>query len=115
MDEAEAEAHEAGVNNLVFVQCFQDSPEESLWVIQTYKRLLHELSIKYSTLPTFKVYTCAQNSSHSKFRGIVAGLDLTKHDKLKTMIRIFKRDLQVPKFVGVRMILEPAEHEFFEK
>ena len=39
MDEAEAEAHEAGVNNLVFVQCFQDSPEESLWVMQTDKRI----------------------------------------------------------------------------
>ena len=32
MDEAEAEAEEAGVNNLIFVQCVQDSPEESLWV-----------------------------------------------------------------------------------
>ena len=32
MEEAEAEAEEAGVNNLVFVQCVQDSPEESLWV-----------------------------------------------------------------------------------
>ena len=32
MPEAEEEAEEAGVNNLVFMQCFQDSPEESLWV-----------------------------------------------------------------------------------
>lgn len=91
MPEAEEEAEEAGVNNLVFMQCFQDSPEESLWV-----------------------HACAQNSTYGKFKGIVAGLDLTQHEKLQTFVSVFKRDLKKPKFVGVRMVLEPAEHEFFE-
>ena len=38
MDEAEGEAEEAGVNNLIFVQCVQDSPEESLWVSLTWNK-----------------------------------------------------------------------------
>ena len=114
MPEAEEEAEEAGVNNLVFMQCFQDSPEESLWVSGILK-LRMNISLFICMFFFLQVHACAQNSTYGKFKGIVAGLDLTQHEKLQTFVRVFKRDLKKPKFVGVRMVLEPAEHEFFER
>ena len=90
LDEAQQEAAKCGVKNLVFVQCLQDCPEESWWV-----------------------YACAQK--YQSMKGIVGGLDLTKHDKLEAYIKVFQRDMIKPKFVGVRMILEPAEEAFFDR
>ena len=57
-----------GAKNVVFMQCYHDSPEESRWVYET-----------------------AQE--HPFLKGIVAGLDVTKHDKLQKCIEEFQSDL----------------------
>ena len=61
---------------VVMVMCFDDCPEETQWVHDT-----------------------AQNVD--LIIGIVAGLDLTKHDKLEEHIKKFK-NFKKPKFVGIR-------------
>lgn len=75
-EEAKEMANKNGVKKAVFVMCYDDCPEEALWVYENAQRV--EL-----------------------FIGIVAGLDLTQHEKLKATIDKFSK-LSNPKFVGVR-------------
>ena len=70
-------ANKSGVKKVVMVMCFDDCPEETQWV-----------------------YDNAQNVD--LIIGIVAGLDLTKHDKLTNYIKKFKSEFKHPKFVGIR-------------
>ena len=70
-------ANQSGVKKVIFVMCYDDCPEEAQWV-----------------------YDNAQNTD--LIIGIVAGLDLTKHDKLKKFIAEFKSNFKRPKFVGIR-------------
>ena len=88
LEEARGFTRYCGVNNVVFMQCYHDCPEEALWVHNT------------------------ASQKHPFIKGIVAGLDLTKHEKLETYIKQFKEDFKVPKFVGIRNIVEhlPSEH-----
>jgi predicted TIM-barrel fold metal-dependent hydrolase len=74
---AEQVAGANGVRNVIFVMCYNDCPEEARWV-----------------------YEVAQ--SHQLIKGIVAGLDLTNHDKLLKCIDEFRSSFRGPKFVGVR-------------
>ena len=77
-------ANKAGVKKVVFMMCYDDCPEESQWV-----------------------YDNAQNVD--LVIGIVAGLDLTKHDKLKKYINEFKTNFKHPKFCGIR------HHVFYDE
>ena len=74
---AKSVANQSGVSKVVFVMCFDDCPEEAQWV-----------------------YDNAQNTD--LIVGIVAGLDLTKHEKLRTYIEKFRKEFKAPKFVGIR-------------
>ena len=88
LEEARGFTRYCGVNNVVFMQCYHDCPEEAQWVYDT------------------------ASKKHPFIKGIVAGLDLTQHDKLEKYIKQFKSDFKVPKFVGIRNIVEhlPADH-----
>ena len=88
LEEANGFTRYCGAKNVVFMQCYHDSPEEARWVYET-----------------------AQE--HTFLKGIVAGLDVTKHDKLRECIEEFQRDFKLPKFVGVRNIDEPRETDHF--
>ena len=74
---AKSVANESGVKKVVFVMCFDDCPEEAQWV-----------------------YDNAQTTD--LIIGIVAGLDLTKHEKLRHYIQKFRLEFKAPKFVGIR-------------
>lgn len=78
-----------GVRNAVFVQCFNDSPEEAEWV--------HRVS---QETPLIK--------------GIVAGLDLEKHDKLRRHLDAMAQ-WKVPKLVGVRHITHYEPNDYFTR
>ena len=71
----------------VFVQCYNDCPEEIDWV-----------------------YSQAKQSS--KLLGVVGGLDITKHDKMRKMINKYKEREEGPKFLGVRYLLAWDEEDF---
>ena len=88
LEEANGFTRYCGVKNVVFMQCYHDCPEESRWVYET-----------------------AQD--HAFIKGIVAGLDVTKHEKLRKCIEEFKNEFKRPKFVGVRNIDEPRETDHF--
>merc|ERR1712029_1114238 len=74
---AKSVANESGVKKVVFVMCYDDCPEEAQWV-----------------------YDNAQNTD--LIIGIVAGLDITNHEKLRRYIKDFKTNFKNPKFVGIR-------------
>lgn len=74
---AKSVANESGVKKVVFVMCFDDCPEEAEWV--------------YENAQTTELII-----------GIVAGLDLTKHEKLRNYIQKFRHEFKAPKFVGIR-------------
>ena len=76
-DYAKEIANQSGVKKVVFVMCFDDCPEEAEWVYANAQKV--DLIV-----------------------GIVAGLDLTKHDKLKSYINKFKIEFKGPRFVGIR-------------
>jgi len=88
LEEARGFTRYCGVNNVVFMQCYHDSPEEAAWVYET------------------------ASKKHPFVKGIVAGLDITKHEKLTKYIKEFKQDFRRPKFVGIRNIVEhlPSDH-----
>ena len=88
LEEAHGFTRYCGAKNVVFMQCYHDCPEEAQWVYDT------------------------ASKKHSFIKGIVAGLDLTQHDKLEKYIKQFKEDFKIPKFVGIRNIVEhlPADH-----
>ena len=88
LEEAHGFTRYCGAKNVVFMPCYHDSPEEARWVYET-----------------------AQE--HPFLKGIVAGLDVTKHDKLRECIEEFQRNFKRPKFVGVRNIDEPRETDHF--
>ena len=71
----------------VFVQCYNDCPEEIDWV-----------------------YSQAKQSS--KLLGVVGGLDITKHDKMREMINKYKGREEGPKFLGVRYLLAWDQEDF---
>lgn len=71
----------------VFVQCYNDCPEEIEWV-----------------------YSQARQSN--KLLGVVGGLDLTKHDKMREMITKYKGRGEGPKFLGVRYLLAWDKEDF---
>jgi len=70
-------ANKSGVKKVVMVMCFDDCPEETQWVYDNAQKV--DLII-----------------------GIVAGLDLTKHEKLLKFINEFRTNFKRPKFVGIR-------------
>ena len=74
-------ANKSGVKKAIFVMCYDDCPEEAEWVYQNAQKV--DLII-----------------------GIVAGLDLTKHEKLRQWIGKFKKEFTSPKLVGVRHHLQ---------
>ena len=78
-----------GVRNAVFVQCFNDAPEEAEWV--------HRVS---QDTPLIK--------------GIVAGLDLEQHEKLRKNLDAMTK-WKVPKLVGVRHITHFVPNDYFTR
>ena len=88
LEEASGFTRYCGAKNVVFMQCYHDCPEEARWVYET-----------------------AQE--HPFLKGIVAGLDVTKHDKLRESIEEFQKNFKRPKFAGVRNIDEPRERNHF--
>ena len=64
----------------MFVQCYNDCPEEIDWVME-------------------------QAEKHEFLKGVVGGLDLTKHEKMKKTIAKFSHKKR-PKFVGVRHLID---------
>ena len=88
LEEAHGFTRYCGAKNVVFMQCYHDCPEEARWVYET-----------------------AQ--SHTFLKGIVAGLDVTKHQKLRDCIEEFQKSFKRPKFVGVRNIDEPTDVDHF--
>ena len=71
----------------VFVQCYNDCPEEIDWVY-------------------------GQAKQSSKLLGVVGGLDITKHDKMREMINKYKAREEGPKFLGVRYLLAWDQEDF---
>ena len=70
----------------VFVQCYNDCPEEIDWVYN-------------------------QANERNKVLGVVGGLDLTKHDQMRELINKYSR-MEGPKFLGVRYLLAWDEEDF---
>ena len=48
----------------------------------------------------------------SKLLGVVGGLDITKHDKMREMINKYKGRKEGPKFLGVRYLLAWDQEDF---
>jgi len=86
LKEAEEEMKSNGIMDAFFVQCYNDCPEESEWV-------------------------AAQAPGHDILKGVVGGLDLTKHDKLKKFVEK-ARGWDKPTFLGVRHLLAFEEDDF---
>ena len=78
LDEAVSCMKSNNVVGSVFVQCYNDCPEETEWVLE-------------------------QAKHSDTVLGVVAGLDLVKHQKMKEAIEKF-RMMSGPKFVGVRYL-----------
>ena len=78
-----------GIKNAVFVQCYNDCPEEIDWV--------------YS-----------QAEKHRFLKGVVGGLDLTKHEVMKATIAKFSKETR-PKFVGVRHLIDFEADDFLTR
>lgn len=87
LDEAGKVTGDSGVENVVFVMCYDDCPEEARWVYKTAQK-------------------------HAFLKAIVAGLDLTKHEKLEVCVQEFKAEFKRPKFVGVRHLIGLYEPDF---
>lgn len=71
----------------VFVQCYNDCPEEIDWVY-------------------------GQAKQSNKLFGVVGGLDITKHDKMKELIKKYKGKEEGPQFLGVRYLLAWDQEDF---
>jgi len=89
VDEADNTLAQSGVKAGVFVQCYNDCPEEVDWVFK-------------------------QAEKHEFLKGVVGGLDLTKHDKMKAAIAKFSKAKR-PKFVGVRHLIDFEEDDFLTR
>jgi len=87
--EAESSMATVGITEAVFVQCYNDSPEEIDWVLKQFQR-------------------------KSFVKGFVAGLDPCNHDKLKeNLIKFAKVDS--PKFVGIRHLIGLEDPDYSVK
>jgi len=86
IEEAESTLAQSGVKAGVFVQCYNDCPEEIDWVME-------------------------QAEKHEFLKGVVGGLDLTKHEKMKKTIAKFSHKKR-PKFVGVRHLIDFEDDDF---
>jgi len=89
IEEAETTLASSGIKTGVFVQCYNDCPEEMDWVF-------------------------SQAEKHTFLKGVVGGLDLTKHDKMKAAIAKFSKNKR-PKFVGVRHLIDFEEDDFLTR
>jgi len=86
LKEVEIELRSCGIEDAFFVQCYNDCPEESEWVAE-------------------------QAAQHQVLKGVVGGLDLTKHDKLRKYITEWGQWAR-PTFLGVRHLLEFEDDDF---
>merc|ERR1712013_22051 len=89
IEEAETTLASSGIKTGVFVQCYNDCPEEMDWVF-------------------------SQAEKHTFLKGVVGGLDLTKHDKMKAAIAKFSQNKR-PKFVGVRHLIDFEDNDFLTR
>ena len=89
IEEAGQEMGKRGIKNAVFVQCYNDCPEEIDWV---YK----------------------EAEKHRFLKGVVGGLDLTKHEVMKATIAKFSKETR-PKFVGVRHLIDFEADDFLTR
>jgi len=89
IDEAVSEMTQSNVGGAVFVQCYSDCPEEVEWV--------------YS-----------QAAAHPSVLGVVGGLDLVQHEKMKASIEKFLK-FPRPKFVGVRHLISFEDEEYLRR
>jgi metal-dependent hydrolase (beta-lactamase superfamily II) len=77
---------QSGVRTGVFVHCYNDCPEEMDWVFK-------------------------EAEKHEFLKGVVGGLHITKHDKMKTAIAKFPKNKR-PKFVVIRHLIDFEEDDF---
>jgi len=89
IEEAASEMSVCGVETAVFVQCYDDSPEEVEWV--------------YS-----------QAEKYPFLRGVVGGLDLRNHEKMEKVLAQYKKETR-PKFVGVRQLIDFQDNDFLTR
>lgn len=89
VEEAVTEMNVMGIKNAVFVQCYDDCPEEVDWV---YKQAEKQKFIK----------------------GVVGGLDLRKHEKMKKTIEKYAKETR-PKFVGIRQLIDFEDDDFLTR
>jgi len=89
LKEAEKEASDNNVKEAVFVACYNDCPEEVRWVFEEAK-------------------------NHSFLKGVVGGLDPTKHQELKKCIDEFC-GIQHPKFVGIRHLISFEDVDYLTR
>jgi len=89
IEEAGQEMAGRGIKNAVFVQCYNDCPEEIDWVFK-------------------------QAEKHRFLKGVVGGLDLTKHEVMRTTIAKFSKETR-PKFVGVRHLIDFESDDFLTR
>jgi len=89
IEEAGSEMATQGIKHAVFVQCYNDCPEEVDWVYQQAKKA-------------------------SFLKGVVGGLDLTKHKKMEDTIAKYKRETR-PKFVGIRHLIDFEADDFLTR
>jgi len=89
IEEAGREMGGRGIKNAVFVQCYNDCPEEIDWVFK-------------------------QAEKQQFLKGVVGGLDLTKHEVMRTTIAKFSKETR-PKFVGVRHLIDFEPDDFLTR
>jgi len=87
--EAEVEASGNNVRDAVFVACYNDCPEEVRWVL-------------------------GEAKNHAFLKGVVGGLDPTKHEELNKCIEEFK-DYEHPKFVGIRHLISFEDVDYLTR
>ena len=137
IEEAGQEMAARGIKNAVFVQCYNDCPEEIDWVYKQvsaktksckvhFERKVKEVySLPPRALPKKIDFgakgrdqhdsRCLMQAEKQRFlKGVVGGLNLTKHEVMRTTIAKFSKETR-PKFVGVRHLIDFEPVDFLTR
>ena len=117
IEEAGQEMAARGIKNAVFVQCYNDCPEEIDWVFKQASwgpRTILIASTKFLHFCKCIERCFPQAEKHRFLKGVVGGLDLTKHEVMKIAIAKFSKETR-PKFVGVRHLIDFEADDFLTR
>ena len=111
IEEAGQEMAARGIKNAVFVQCYNDCPEEIDWV---FKQASWGSRTKFLHFCKYIEMSFPQAEKHRFLKGVVGGLALTKHEVMKIAIAKFSKETR-PKFVGVRHLIDFEADDFLTR